>query len=65
MTKRTIRYVTGIRLSTEEKALLVDLANEAGLTMSAYTRLLIKQADRERRTVQISPKKPVRVTEFV
>lgn len=57
MPKRIIRHVTGLRLSEDEKTLLIELANEAGLTMSAYVRLLIKQADRERRTVQISPKK--------
>ena len=41
--------MTGIYLSDKERALLEELSDDAGMTMSGYVRQLIRQADRERR----------------
>jgi hypothetical protein len=54
----------GVMLTMEERAMLETLAAENGLSMSAYLRLLIKQADRDRTIVQIPRKTKKRATEY-
>lgn len=50
------RKMTAIYLSADERETLEALANEADQTMSAYVRSLIRQADRERKTIRMSRK---------
>jgi hypothetical protein len=54
----------GLLLSANERALLDELAAEAEMTMSAYLRLLIKKADRERKTIQLPRKAKQHVEEY-
>lgn len=55
--KRTPRpKMTGIYLSDKERSLLEELADEAGMTMSAFVRQLIRQADIERKTIHVPHK---------
>lgn len=62
---RPVTKMLGVMLTMEERAMLETLAAENGLSMSAYLRLLIKQADRDRTTVQIPRKTKKRVAEYV
>lgn len=62
---RPVTKMLGVMLTMEERAMLETLAAENGLSMSAYIRLLIKQSDRDRTTVQIPRKTKKRVAEYV
>lgn len=60
MGKHIIRRKTkmiGVMLTERERAQLMDLATDAEMSMSEYVRSLIKQADRDRKTIQLTPTK--------
>jgi len=58
------RKVVGFYLSERERTILAKLAADAGLTKSAYLRFLIRQINRERKTIEI-PRKKSKLAEYV
>lgn len=55
----------GVFLSPEERKMLDTLAEEAGISLSAYVRLLIQYAYQRKLTINIQPKKAEKVAEYV
>lgn len=53
----------GFLMTDKERKLLDALAEESGMNAATYLRYLIRQADNDRKTVRISPKK--RIAEYV
>jgi hypothetical protein len=64
MRRRPPTKMFGIMLSANERKMVEVAAAEAEMTMSEYVRMLIRQADRERKTVSL-PKTKKRVAEYV
>lgn len=50
------RKITGIHLNDRDRKLLETLSQEAGVSMSGYIRLLLRQVEREKRTITIPRK---------
>ena len=60
------RKGTMIYLSDDERAILDRLASSSGLSISAYIRIFVRQADREQPTIEL-PRKKIKkeVAEYV
>lgn len=55
----------GVFLSPEERKMLDTLAEEAGVSLSVYIRLLIRTAFQRELTINIQPKKAEKIAEYV
>lgn len=50
------RKMSAIYLSDKEQAILKELSEDAGMTMSAFIRATIRQLDHERKTIKVTRK---------